>query len=389
MATFKYTAKDMDAKKITGKMEANDRKELAAFLRSDGKFLIECKDVTNIEKNTYILKLKELSDFSRQLGTMIGSGVSLIRAISILVQRQKNPKIKAIYTDIYRKLQQGMTLSYAMEEQGKAFPELMINMYRTGETSGQMERVAMTMALQYEKDNRIKGKVRNAMIYPIILICVTIFVVIGVFTFIIPSFSKVFNGMELPMITKIVNAISEAMLALSLIHISKTKFEMRGKLPSKEPGFQKRWKEQNIYEKMLKKREGCEPFVLHDGPPYANGDIHLGHALNKILKDVIIRSKFMDGYKVPYIPGWDTHGLPIETAIQKLGHNRKEMELADFRKLCYNYAMEQVEKQKAGFLSLGVVGDYDHPYITLTKEFEAHQIEIFGKMAMNCLLYTS
>lgn len=213
MATFKYTAKDMDAKKITGKMEANDRKELAAFLRSDGKFLIECKDVTNIEKNTYKLKLKELSDFSRQLGTMIGSGVSLIRAISILVQRQKNPKIKAIYTDIYRKLQQGITLSYAMEEQGKAFPELMINMYRTGETSGQMERVAMTMALQYEKDNRIKGKVRNAMIYPIILICVTIFVVIGVFTFIIPSFSKVFNGMELPMITKIVNAISEAMLA--------------------------------------------------------------------------------------------------------------------------------------------------------------------------------
>ena len=167
----------------------------------------------------------------------------------------------------------------------------------------------------------------------------------------------------------------------------KTKFEMRGKLPSKEPGFQKRWKEQNIYEKMLKKREGCEPFVLHDGPPYANGDIHLGHALNKILKDVIIRSKFMDGYKVPYIPGWDTHGLPIETAIQKLGHNRKEMELADFRKLCYNYAMEQVEKQKAGFLSLGVVGDYDHPYITLTKEFEAHQIEIFGKMAMNGLIY--
>lgn len=200
-------------KKITGKMEANDRKELAAFLRGDGKFLIECKDVTNIEKNTYKLKLKELSDFSRQLGTMIGSGVSLIRAISILVQRQKNPKIKAIYTDIYRKLQQGMTLSYAMEEQGKAFPELMINMYRTGETSGQMERVAMTMALQYEKDNRIKGKVRNAMIYPVILICVTIFVVIGVFTFIIPSFSKVFNGMELPMITKIVNAISEAMLA--------------------------------------------------------------------------------------------------------------------------------------------------------------------------------
>lgn len=167
----------------------------------------------------------------------------------------------------------------------------------------------------------------------------------------------------------------------------KTKFEMRGKLPSKEPGFQQRWKEQNIYEKMLAKREGCEAFVLHDGPPYANGDIHLGHALNKILKDVIVRSKFMDGYKVPFIPGWDTHGLPIETAIQKLGHNRKEMDLSDFRKLCYKYALEQVERQKAGFLSLGVVGDYDHPYITLQKEFEAHQIEIFGKMAMNGLIY--
>lgn len=166
-----------------------------------------------------------------------------------------------------------------------------------------------------------------------------------------------------------------------------TKFEMRGKLPSKEPNFQQRWKEQNIYEKMLEKREGCEAFVLHDGPPYANGDIHLGHALNKILKDVIVRNRFMAGYKVPYIPGWDTHGLPIETAIQKLGYNRKEMELSDFRKLCYNYALEQVEKQKKGFLSLGVVGDYDHPYITLTKDFEAHQIDIFGKMAMDGLIY--
>ena len=167
----------------------------------------------------------------------------------------------------------------------------------------------------------------------------------------------------------------------------KTKFEMRGKLPSKEPGFQKRWQDAKIYEKMLAKREGCEPFVLHDGPPYANGDIHVGHALNKTLKDVIVRSKFMDGYYVPFVPGWDTHGLPIETAIQKLGHNRKEMQLADFRKLCYEYALEQVERQKAGFLSLGCVGDYDNPYITLQKEFEADQIDIFGKMAMKGLIY--
>ncbi|MEG2801502.1 MAG: isoleucine--tRNA ligase [Longicatena sp.] len=171
------------------------------------------------------------------------------------------------------------------------------------------------------------------------------------------------------------------------LFMPKTDFEMRGKLPSKEPKFQQRWKEQEIYEKMLAKREGCEAFVLHDGPPYANGDIHLGHALNKILKDVIVRNRFMAGYKTPFIPGWDTHGLPIETAIQKLGHNRKEMELADFRKLCYDYALEQVAKQKAGFLSLGVVGDYDHPYITLQKEFEAHQIQIFGRMASEGLIY--
>lgn len=167
----------------------------------------------------------------------------------------------------------------------------------------------------------------------------------------------------------------------------KTGFEMRGKLPTKEPAYQQRWKEQDIYEKMLAKREGCETFLLHDGPPYANGDIHLGHALNKILKDVIVRNRFMAGYKAPYIPGWDTHGLPIETAIQKLGHNRKEMGLSDFRKLCYDYAMKQVAIQKEGFLSLGVVGDYDHPYITLTKDFEFHQIEIFGRMAMEGLIY--
>ena len=127
--------------------------------------------------------------------------------------------------------------------------------------------------------------------------------------------------------------------------------------------------------------------MLHDGPPYANGDIHLGHALNKILKDVINKSKFMEGYKVPYIPGWDTHGLPIETAVTKLGYDRKKMDIAAFRKVCYDYAMEQVEKQKAGFLSLGSIGDYDHPYITLTKDFEAEQIRIFGKMAMEGLIY--
>lgn len=171
------------------------------------------------------------------------------------------------------------------------------------------------------------------------------------------------------------------------LQMPKTSFEMRGNLAKKEPGIQQHWQEEHLYEKMLDKREGCESYVLHDGPPYANGDIHLGHAMNKVLKDVIVKSKFMEGYKVPYIPGWDTHGLPIETAVTKLGYDRKKIGIAEFRKICYDYALEQVERQKKGFLSLGSIGDYDHPYITLQPKFEARQIEIFGKMATDGLIY--
>lgn len=171
------------------------------------------------------------------------------------------------------------------------------------------------------------------------------------------------------------------------LHMPKTRFEMRGNLPKKEPAIQKQWADMDLYHKMLEKREGCESYVLHDGPPYANGDIHLGHALNKILKDVINKSRFMMGYKVPYIPGWDTHGLPIETAVTKLGYDRKKIGIPEFRKICHDFALEQVARQKAGFLALGSIGDYDHPYITLTPDFEARQIEIFGKMASDGLIY--
>ncbi len=167
----------------------------------------------------------------------------------------------------------------------------------------------------------------------------------------------------------------------------KTDFEMRGKLPSKEPKIQAKWQEEKLYEKMLEKRDGAPLFVLHDGPPYANGDIHLGHGLNKTLKDVIVRSKFMSGFKTPFIPGWDTHGLPIETAITKMGHDRKKIAISDFRKLCHNFALEQVARQKEGFLSLGCIGDYDNPYITLQKDYEARQVEVFGKMAMQGIIY--
>lgn len=171
------------------------------------------------------------------------------------------------------------------------------------------------------------------------------------------------------------------------LQMPKTSFEMRGNLPKKEPGFQERWAEMNLYEKMLEKRQDAKPFVLHDGPPYANGDIHLGHALNKILKDVINKSKFMQGYQVPYIPGWDTHGLPIETAVTKLGYDRKKIGVPEFRKICHEYALEQINRQRKGFLALGSIGDYNHPYETLSPDFEARQIEIFGKMASDGLIY--
>ncbi len=171
------------------------------------------------------------------------------------------------------------------------------------------------------------------------------------------------------------------------LRMPQTEFEMRGNLPKKEPLFQERWEKENIYQKMLAKHDGYPTFMLHDGPPYANGDIHIGHGLNKILKDVIVRSKYKAGYQTPFIPGWDTHGLPIETAITKLGHDRKKMPITEFRKLCYEYALQQVSNQMATMKKLGTVADYDHPYITLKKEFEGHQIEIFAKMAMDGLIY--
>ena len=128
-------------------------------------------------------------------------------------------------------------------------------------------------------------------------------------------------------------------------------------------------------------------FVLHDGPPYANGRIHIGHALNKVLKDVVVRSHFMAGFRTPFTPGWDTHGLPIETAIQKEGVNRKTMSVAEFRKKCEAYALNQVRIQMADMKALGTVADYDKPYITLDKSYEAHQIRVFAKMAMDGLIY--
>ena len=168
----------------------------------------------------------------------------------------------------------------------------------------------------------------------------------------------------------------------------KTDFPMRGNLGVNELPIQAKWEELNIYEKVVNKNEGKEPFFLHDGPPYANGNIHLGHALNKILKDFIVRYKTMNGFYAPYQPGWDTHGLPIEQALTKNKKvNRKEMSVADFRTLCEKYALEQIAQQKIGFKRLGILGDWKDPYITLTHDFEAEQIRCFGKMAARGLIF--
>jgi len=166
-----------------------------------------------------------------------------------------------------------------------------------------------------------------------------------------------------------------------------TEFPMRGNLPENEKLKRKQWNEINIYEKAKEQNKDNEPFILHDGPPYANGNIHLGHAFQKILKDFINRYKFMSGYNVTFIPGWDTHGLPIEQAVTNSGINRKEMSKSEFRKLCHEYAMKQVQKQMDDFKKLNVLADFEHSYITLQKEFEAKQIEVFAKMAKDGLIF--
>jgi len=168
----------------------------------------------------------------------------------------------------------------------------------------------------------------------------------------------------------------------------KTDFNMKANLPNKEPEIEKKWEDINLYKKVLDKNEGNVPFVLHDGPPYANGSIHEGHALNKILKDFIVRYKTMKGFFTPYIPGWDTHGLPIETALTKNSKiNRKELSIVEFRKLCEEYALKQVETQKIQFKRLGILGRWDNPYVTLDKNYEAMQIKVFAKMVEKNLIF--
>ncbi|MGX9133589.1 isoleucine--tRNA ligase [Rummeliibacillus sp. JY-2-4R] len=167
----------------------------------------------------------------------------------------------------------------------------------------------------------------------------------------------------------------------------KTDFPMRGNLPNNEPKIQEKWEEMDINAKVLERTKDRPAFILHDGPPYANGDLHMGHALNKVLKDMINRHRSMTGYYVPYVPGWDTHGLPIEQALTNKGHDRKKMSIAEFRELCKDYAYEQVSRQREQFMRIGVRGDWKNPYITLKPEFEARQIGVFGAMAKKGYIY--
>lgn len=172
------------------------------------------------------------------------------------------------------------------------------------------------------------------------------------------------------------------------IHLPKTDFPMRAGLPKREPEFLAKWEEDHIYDTLMKKNEGKPLFILHDGPPYANGNLHLGHALNKILKDFIIRYKNMTGYKAPYVPGWDTHGLPIERqAIAAFGLDRHKVSNKEFCEKCKEFALEHVNTQREQFKRLGVVGDWEHPYLTLTNDFVAKQIEVFGEMAKKGCIY--
>ena len=172
------------------------------------------------------------------------------------------------------------------------------------------------------------------------------------------------------------------------LNLPSTDFPMRASLPEREPQIQKDIFDNGLYEKILKKNEGHKTFILHDGPPYANGEIHAGHALNKILKDTIVRYKSLKGYYSPYIPGYDTHGMPTEKkAIEKLGLDRSKIPVTKFRDTCKEFTSNYKEVQTEGFKRLGVLGDWEHPYVTYDPKMEARQIGVFGDMYKKGYIY--
>ncbi len=172
------------------------------------------------------------------------------------------------------------------------------------------------------------------------------------------------------------------------INLPKTDFPMRAGLPKREPELLERWKKLDVYHELLKKNEGKPRFSLHDGPPFSNGALHMGHALNKSIKDIIVRSYAMRGRYTPYIPGWDNHGMPIESAIIKQNKlNRKAMAVPEFRSACHAFAQHYVDVQSEGFQRMGVIGDWEHPYLTMNPSFEAEEVKVFGAMYKKGYIY--
>ena len=172
------------------------------------------------------------------------------------------------------------------------------------------------------------------------------------------------------------------------INLPKTEFPMRAGLPAREPAMLERWQEMDLYHELLKKNEGKPRYALHDGPPFSNGALHMGHALNKSIKDFMVRSAAMRGYYTPYIPGWDNHGMPIESAIIKKNKlNRKAMSVAEFRTACHEFAQHYVDVQREGFKRMGVIGDWEHPYLTMDPGFEAEEVKVFGAMYKKGVIY--
>ncbi|HYP83562.1 isoleucine--tRNA ligase, partial [Variovorax sp.] len=168
------------------------------------------------------------------------------------------------------------------------------------------------------------------------------------------------------------------------LHLPATEFPMRGDLPKREPGILSRWEDEGLYARLRENAQGRPLFVLHDGPPYANGQIHLGHAVNKILKDIIVKSRYLAGFDAPYVPGWDCHGLPIEIAVEKKwGKVGTKLDAEQFRQKCREFAEEQIDLQRRDFKRLGVIGDWDNPYKTLSFDFEANEIRALSKVFAN------
>lgn len=210
MPVYKYTAKNLQSQRIKGTMEAASPETVRRTLRQNNEFALKINEVQEHHK-AYKLKPMELSDFSRQIASMLGSGITMIRAIKIMEERDIKPAIKKVYALLYQEIQRGNTLSYAMELTEGSFPELLINMYKSGEASGQMEGTARKMADHYEKEHKLRGKIKSAMTYPVILFFITIAVVVLIFTLILPQFFTLFEGIELPAITQLMISISNSM----------------------------------------------------------------------------------------------------------------------------------------------------------------------------------